>query len=89
MAEWQPMTTAPKSGTPILIATAEQIVLAAWHPGVGGPGVSSSTPQQPDWCVWANGDTLPDEGWDTGAGWFMGISGLPTHWMPLPDPPSH
>lgn len=87
MPEWQPIETAPKDGCPILIATTTQIVLAAWHRHQGGPGASSKIPQKPNWCVWANGDTLVDEGWDDGAGWFMELDGKPTHWMPEPKPP--
>jgi len=78
------METAPRDGTPVLICTGDQIVLAAWHPHQGGPGASSNMAQQPNWAIWANGSTLLDEGWDTGVGWFMAVEGEPKYWIPLP-----
>lgn len=84
--DWRPIETAPKDGVVILIFTPSQIVTGTWESRQGGPGVSSDIPQEPNWCVYANGEKLLDEGWDEGAGWFMEIEGA-THWMPLPDKP--
>lgn len=73
MSEWQPIETAPKDGTAILVRfkhlnfkyakTDEERDL--WH----------------EICVakWIDHN---DGGWT----WY-GICGQATHWMPLPDPP--
>lgn len=87
MGDWQPIETAPKDGTVILVYSENQIVTASWSKYTGGPGVSSDKEQPRNWCVHANGNQLLDEGWDSGAGWFMEVNPPPTHWMSLPEPP--
>ncbi len=68
MTEWQPIETAPKDGTNVLVIVVE-------HPE--------------SHCVLRHqdGQWLNDEFFDVISGeqviWYE-----PTHWMPLPDPPS-
>jgi len=72
MSNWQPIETAPKDGTPILLALRapwSRIALARWF--------------EP-WRNWQEGEHLPDPNIDD----FCGIgSAVPTHWQPLPAPP--
>lgn len=82
---WQPIETAPKDGTPILI----------FDPTQGGPGDAAwmvdgrSAPLLFDdrrfaigyWRVWKNGGE-----WMWGNRNSSRVS--PTHWMPLPSPPA-
>lgn len=73
MTEWQPIETAPKDGTPILLARKEYIDIGLWDhthicrqgaaPGSWMSGFDGSGPDGPE-----------DDYW-------------PTHWMPLPQPP--
>lgn len=58
---WQPIGTAPKDGTLLLV----------WAPGVEGLNAIFSL------CAWH------DE-----AGFCIDELRQPTHWMPLPEPPS-
>ena len=63
LSPWQPIETAPKDGTKILITVGDNLV------GVG---------------YWDN---------DTSGLWALWLSSIermrPTHWMPLPAPPTH
>jgi hypothetical protein len=93
MVDWQPIETAPKDGTPILLWAARQRVdscgafsdfndphvhVAAW---VDEPFSAAGLPPG-HW----EGDavTLECGGEDT---WTAAIYLAPTHWMPLPQPP--
>ncbi len=72
MAEWQTMETAPKERSVL----AFEHVPGAWvMPHVDGfiPHIFVAT--------WWTGDTLNAPRWNGG------MTGTPTHWMPLPDPP--
>ena len=83
MSEWQPIETAPKNGTEVLIWRPDAGVLLARYGCLG------------DWLNENESLTYSDS--DLWAGdWFMAdfISGgrlsdeyPPTHWMPLPPPP--
>lgn len=67
MSEWQPIATAPKDGTRMLVACTNGAVYAVrWGP-------------------------LPDDGWVVVGGSDLSVGRvrrIPTHWMPLPQPPS-
>ena len=63
MSEWQPIETAPKDGTAVLVYDGK-ITTAEWY-GLGGY-----------WSLCRVGAWAEDSETD------------PTHWMPLPDPPS-
>lgn len=75
--DWQPIETAPKDGVPIL----------AWgymHDD-GGPWFAdrrSFMGEMPNWHVLFYKDGT---GW---VGWLDGSVDGPTHWMPLPPPPT-
>lgn len=84
MSEWEPIETAPKDGTQVLVYAPIGMSIAAWSQDTRGPGVSGHV-QTPGWIGWANGDEIDDEGWDTGHGFALQLE--PTHWMPLPAPP--
>ncbi len=69
---WQPIETAPKNGTEILLCSGgrwKSINIGHWVP-VGYAGVKGK---------WHTGFTCADEGdFDIDS---------PTHWQPLPEPP--
>ena len=101
MAEWQPIETAPKDGTEILI----------FYPvyRVAGAGEPRARAGKVDYGYDQNGVLIgskiavaywydSEEGHRSllGAGYWQTLSGQnlgalaesdPTHWMPLPDPP--
>jgi hypothetical protein len=62
MSDWQPIETAPKDGTRVLIAHTNVWMAVAWF-----------WPCNMHWTE------------DTASGMKLND---PTHWMPLPDPPS-
>lgn len=79
MSEWRPIETAPKDGTPILVAGGED---------------DNTKYADPDIRAFMRAPTRAM--WD-GDGWLItlaeaacvGVERLtPTHWMPLPTPPS-
>jgi len=74
--EWQPIETAPKDGTRVLIADAKNVETGQWS-----PAYYSGTGYFVDY----------DEGWDDdrydAAQRFYRNGPQPTHWMPLPAAP--
>lgn len=73
MTEWQPIATAPKDGTWVLLTGGE--ISYGWD-----------SDDQPRVVI---GQFAGEEGWhfawyDSG---FYGEYISPTHWMPLPEPP--
>jgi hypothetical protein len=73
-ARWQPIETAPKDGTYILVASASGPWVAHWAP----VAVSGYRFEQPWRSVMLNHDHIH------GATRYL----PPTHWMPLPDAPT-
>lgn len=79
---WQPIETAPKDGTPILIAP--HLMKASWDFGAD------------DWllfCVPLSEDGSVHGDWSQP--WTMwrevmasDLGAEPTHWMPFPEPPT-
>ena len=72
---WQPISSAPKDGTRILIMCARPLI-ARWEPDIDAPAEDYEGPgwlvyecEDPWFSVWAKPD-------------------IPTHWMPLPNPPA-
>jgi hypothetical protein len=85
MSEWQPIETAPKDGSYILLTGGEPDYL--WDGERPEPPVLV--------CVWqeprpTKANILPDAEWRIACAWEGGFyNGYlnPTHWMPLPTPP--
>lgn len=72
MSEWQPITTAPRDGTNILLAHGNDITSGKWaRPNGFNPLVTMLAGDEGGyWCH--TGSAFPFK---------------PTHWMPLPSPP--
>lgn len=71
--DWQPIETAPKDGTEVLLWLGfpfSRIEYAKWYQG---------------WGLWIDAEDPEPEDSDEvrGTGELV-----PTHWMPLPEPPS-
>lgn len=72
MSEWKPIETAPKDGTAVLLFL-----------GNFDNTIALARWYSP-WGNWVRDDEQPDPTEE-----YHGIgSGCPTHWMPLPSPPS-
>ena len=79
MSGWQPIETAPKDGTPFL--TFSQDAHAAPREGALG---HKSTPMLVMSQMYCDDEPQPvDEHGD----WHDFHGYIPTHWMPLPEPP--
>jgi hypothetical protein len=71
MSEWQPIETAPKDGTTLILGWLQRDrVSIGWF----GPKLST------------HGVNYGDD-WGYGTEWDCKYSTPPTHWMPLPEPP--
>ena len=73
--EWQPIETAPKDGSWLLVSNAEKD--GAWIARYYEFYPSGYKPDNPWFSLMLNHDGLPNP---------RGSS-FPTHWMPLPEPP--
>ena len=78
---WQPIETAPKDGTELILARGERVTVGAWV---------EWKEEAPEYT--AHGVYLGNFEQDSGADWFSWDGGFsedepPTHWMPLPQPP--
>ena len=72
---WEPIATAPKDGTPVLVAGAGGVDMCSWQ---------DEAPEQRECGVIV--DAGYPEGW-WGSAYYAGGEAQPTHWMPLPAPP--
>jgi hypothetical protein len=73
MSAWQPIETAPKDGTRVLIVTERgTIVIAGWADEASFSGCQAG----PGWQVFDVEDC-----------WYSWAEKSPTHWMTLPAPP--
>lgn len=85
---WQPIETAPKDGSEILILAHGMAIQARFEPGRW----SEDTPVSPaeyDGAVWCAFDDAQQFEIEEGAGENGGDwHGAVTHWMPLPAPPT-
>lgn len=75
--DWQPIATAPKDGTPILIYASGEVHAGYWAGDGGGAKVDVADDTYP-WLVFYKG---------TG-GLNAYMTDKPTHWMPLPTAPT-
>lgn len=69
--DWQPIETAPKDGSRVLLVRA----------GIDESAFVGS------WSLWSNKDYWTPDHWVDDARNLDLIERPPTHWMPLPDPP--
>lgn len=76
---WQPIDTAPKDGTRVLLCDADgDSHVAGWLVKAGAPDLMiAGDPQYGAWVIWR------DENSPTSI-----VLEEPKAWMPLPDPPS-
>lgn len=84
---WQPISTAPRDGTEILVYCGPDFDpmwgIAYWDEGLPEEYAALATQTEeekiramtPGWAMWWDNDARRPHKW-------------PTHWMPLPDPPS-
>lgn len=73
MSEWQPIETAPKDGTHILIATpGRSVLIAYWRE----EALFERFEKGAAWQVF-----------DCEDGWYSWAEKEATHWMPLPEAP--
>lgn len=89
MSEWQPIETAPKDGTTIIVHRAghpddyhTNVVPAFW--GDVMAGYSTDDPRNYAWINWHEGLYETDDP-DQPKRWHL-VRNV-THWMPLPEPP--
>ena len=80
--EWQPIETAPKDGTPILCVRGHCQPVVAWFETFPEPLLDGD---QTKWRWREAGDFVSDNSWRED---WHGTLYEPTHWMPLPAPPS-
>jgi len=78
--EWQPIDTAPKDGTGVLLAP--HMATASWDFGAEG-WIILNIPLNEDRTLSFSGDK--PELWFELMADVYGVQ--PTHWMPLPEPP--
>jgi hypothetical protein len=77
---WQPIETAPKDGTWVLLAGGNCD---------GEEGGNNDRPVTAQWTSYRNGRSAPGHwqfAWYDGG--YSGAYDEPTHWMPLPDTPA-
>ena len=78
---WQPINTAPKDGTRVLLVQGDLIGVGRWHLEESGHWATISE----------KGGKRTQEWEDTSSGWWEDVPQdmyEPTHWMPLPAPPT-
>jgi hypothetical protein len=74
MSEWQPLDTAPEDGTRVLFYDPRRGMREGNMPKGYSPG------------TWTFKQFSPRKAWWTGREFYDSYT--PTHWMPLPAPPS-
>lgn len=86
MSEWQPIETAPKNGTKILLFDGGQIYMGMWR----NPFFEHLYPEAAEWLS-VTGKSPDGRGscvrMEMRAPYDVVHSGSPTHWQALPAPP--
>ncbi len=82
-ATWQPIESAPKDGTSVLLLIDPQDSAHSLHDdsfvvSIGSYGVEGGAEVDPTWCF---------AGWSWSHDEYVRGKGTPTHWQPLPEPP--
>lgn len=82
MSGWQPIDTAPRDETEIILRKGDRVTAGAWIEWSKSEAVFND-----------RGDYMGQEEYDSGAHWASWDGGFceddePTHWMPLPAPPT-
>jgi hypothetical protein len=88
MSKWQPIKTAPKDGTPILVGLQDgewSYDFGYWWAATASVMIAIWSPSYFAWLP-PNGEAVPDYsgGYLTEA---KPLDPAPTYWMPLPEPP--
>lgn len=80
MSEWQPISSAPKDGTNILLSNGDQVAEGQW---ISDPGYIRERRD-------VEGYYIGQDEYDGFEGWMDYDGGMPnpTHWMPLPQAPN-
>jgi len=81
MSEWQPIETAPKDGTDIIVGfdcASVWIIHIAWYRD-GSPNTGCDGPEDIGWWSYVTNSVGQD---------MLTGHRTPTHWMPLPAPPN-
>lgn len=73
MTEWQPIETAPKDGTPVLLCSTENEQYRVFCPC---EWIKAGEISEDGFWLW----------WQAGPAYLVEVSS-PAHWMPLPTPP--
>jgi hypothetical protein len=77
VTEWQPIETAPKDGTEVIVSDGRDVFTARYR-------LSNCANDEPFFAVSGDGDFF-----NRGTDWnFEPDYRWPTHWMPLPDAPN-
>lgn len=78
---WQPIETAPKDGSEVLVTFCENAnaIPPVYFREVGWWGTPSVYAKEKAWCIGLG---------DSNAGYTVYETCIPTHWMPLPEPPA-
>jgi len=79
MSEWQPISTAPKDGTKFWGRSGEDAIAMFWHPKFNAFVSSFRIMTMHNGCTFADGSTEREHSPEAHE---------PTHWMPLPAPPT-